>query len=123
MDFGLTQEQQMIVETVRTFCETELYPHEDLVERLGEVPREIADDISPKSHRHGLLCAKLPRRSGWGWLKYLEFTLLERELGRPAMALSHYWGRPQNILMAWEASNANVGCCPLCVAKSVMPWR
>ena len=49
MDFGLTQEQQMIVETVRTFCETELYPHEDLVERLGEVPREIADDISKKS--------------------------------------------------------------------------
>jgi len=102
MDFGLTQEQQMIVETVRTFCETELYPHEDLVERLGEVPREIADDISQKVIDMGFYAPNFPEEVGGGGLNHLEFTLLERELGRPAMALSHYWGRPQNILMACE---------------------
>ncbi len=35
MQFGLTQEQDMIVSTVREFVENEIYPHEDLVERTG----------------------------------------------------------------------------------------
>ena len=45
MHFGLTQEQDMIVSTVRSFVEAEIYPHEDLVERTGEVPAEIAAAI------------------------------------------------------------------------------
>jgi acyl-CoA dehydrogenase len=28
MDFGLTEEQRMIVDTTRAFVEAELYPHE-----------------------------------------------------------------------------------------------
>ena len=31
MHFALTHEQELLVETVRKFVETELYPHEDLV--------------------------------------------------------------------------------------------
>ena len=31
MYFGLTEEQKMIVETVRSFVENEIYPHENLV--------------------------------------------------------------------------------------------
>ena len=38
MHFGLTEEQEMIVSTVRSFVEKEIYPHEDEVERTGEVP-------------------------------------------------------------------------------------
>ena len=34
MDFELDTEQTMLVDTVRQFVETELFPHEDLVERL-----------------------------------------------------------------------------------------
>ena len=37
---------------------------------------------------------------GGGGLNNLEFALLERELGRGSMALTHFFGRPQNILMA-----------------------
>ena len=32
MDFGLSHEQEMVVDTVRAFVETELYPLEDEVE-------------------------------------------------------------------------------------------
>jgi acyl-CoA dehydrogenase len=39
MDFGLTEEQKMIVETTRAFVETELYPHEQEVERTGHPAR------------------------------------------------------------------------------------
>ena len=34
MQFGLTEEQEMIVSTVRSFVENEIYPHEALVERM-----------------------------------------------------------------------------------------
>ena len=36
MHFGLTEEQEMIVSTVRSFVEKEIYPYEALVERSGE---------------------------------------------------------------------------------------
>ena len=35
MDFGLSEEQRLIVETTRAFVENELYPHEREVERTG----------------------------------------------------------------------------------------
>ena len=35
MNFGLTDEQKLIVETTRSFVENELYPHEAEVERTG----------------------------------------------------------------------------------------
>ena len=38
MHFGLSFEQEMIVDTVRSFVENEIYPHEAEVERTGEVP-------------------------------------------------------------------------------------
>lgn len=41
MNFALTDEQQLIVDTVRSFVEKELYPHEEEVERTGAVPREL----------------------------------------------------------------------------------
>jgi len=37
---------------------------------------------------------------GCAGLNHMEFALVERELGRGSMALNHFFGRPQNILMA-----------------------
>ncbi len=51
MQFGATPEQDMIVETVRSFVEQEIYPLEDKIEKLGYVPKDIADDIKSKSRR------------------------------------------------------------------------
>ncbi|TQV74439.1 acyl-CoA dehydrogenase family protein [Denitrobaculum tricleocarpae] len=102
MHFGLTQEQEMVVETVRSFVEREMYPHEDLVEKLGEVPAEIADEIKRKVIDLGFYAPNFPVEVGGGGLGHLDFALLERELGRASMALNHFWGRPQNILMACE---------------------
>ena len=44
----------------------------------------------------------MPEEVGGGGLDQLTFTLLERELGRASMALSVFWGRPSNILLACE---------------------
>jgi len=100
MQFGLTDEQQMIVDTVRSFVEKEIYPHEDAVERTGEVPQEIADEIKRKTIELGFYACNFPEDVGGAGLSHVEFALVERELGRGSMALNHFFGRPQNILMA-----------------------
>ncbi|MGV6839204.1 MAG: acyl-CoA dehydrogenase family protein [Planktomarina sp.] len=100
MQFGLTQEQDMIVSTVRSFVENEIYPHEAEVERTGHVPLELGEEIKRKCIELGFYACNFPEDVGGAGLTHLDFTLVERELGRGSMALAHFFGRPQNILMA-----------------------
>ncbi len=102
MQFGLTEEQEMIVSTVRSFVENEIYPHEDKVERTNEVDPDVAQEIKQKCIETGFYACNFPESVGGAGLNHLEFTLVERELGRGSMALCHFFGRPQNILMACE---------------------
>jgi acyl-CoA dehydrogenase len=100
MHFGLSDEQTMIVSTVRSFVENEIYPYEAEVERTGHVPPELGDQIKRKCIDLGFYASNFPEDVGGGGLSHLDFTLVERELGRGSMALTHFFGRPQNILMA-----------------------
>ena len=100
MQFGLTDEQEMIVTTVRSFVENEIYPYENTVERTCEVPEDVAAKIKQKTIDLGFYACNFPESVGGAGLSHLEFALVERELGRGSMALTHFFGRPQNILMA-----------------------
>ncbi len=100
MQFGLSQEQEMIVDTVRSFVENEIYPHEAEVERTGQVPHELGEEIKRKCIDLGFYACNFPESVGGAGLSHLDFTLVEQELGRGSMALTHFFGRPQNILMA-----------------------
>ena len=100
MNFGLSDEQQLLVDTVRSFVENEIYPHEAEVERSGEVPRELGDEIKQKCMDIGFYASNIPQEYGGGGLNNLEFALLERELGRGSMGLTVYFGRPSGILIA-----------------------
>jgi len=102
MHFGLTPEQELVVSTVRAFVETELYPLEAEVERLNEVPPEMARAIQDKVIALGFYAPNMPAELGGGGLDPLTLTLLERELGRASLALVTWWGRPSNILLACE---------------------
>ena len=102
MHFGLSQEQEMIVETVRTFVEQEIYPHEELVEKQGFVPDEIGRDIAQKCKELGFFGCNFPEEVGGAGLNHFDFTLVERELGRGSNALTVFFGRPSGILMACE---------------------
>jgi acyl-CoA dehydrogenase len=103
MDFALTHEQQMVVDTVRSFVETELFPLESEVERTGIVPRALGEGIRRKVLDMGFYAPNIPAQFGGGGLDHVTFTLLERELGRASMALGVWWGRPSNILCAANA--------------------
>lgn len=102
MDFELTAEQRLIVETVRAFVEQELYPHEDEVERLDQVPPELAESIRGKAIGSGLYAANMPAELGGGGLDAVSTVLVERELGRASYALQTLVERPSNILLACQ---------------------
>jgi acyl-CoA dehydrogenase len=99
VDFTLTDEQRLIVDTVRAFVEKELYPFEDLVERLDEVPPELAGQIRAKAIAAGLYAANMPAELGGGGLDAVGLVLAERELGRASYALQMLVERPSNILL------------------------
>lgn len=101
MDFGLTQEQQMIVETTRSFVENELYPHEAGVERTGHLDMDLVREIQQKAIAAGLYAANIPEEFGGAGLDTPTWLLYEKELGRANYAL--HWtcvARPSNILCA-----------------------
>jgi len=119
MNFGLSEEQQLIVDTVRAFVEQEIYPHEDEVERTGDVPQAVSSAIQQKCIDSGFYAANLPEEVGGGGLSQLDFTLLERELGRGSMALNHFFGRPSGILMACNEEQKERYLLPMCAVCSV----
>jgi len=100
VDLELTPEQCLIVSTVRDFVERELYPHEDEVERLDEVPAELASSIRARAIAAGLYAANMPAELGGGGLDAVSVVLAERELGRASYALQMLVERPSNILQA-----------------------
>ena len=104
MQFGLTDEQKMIVETTRAFVETELYPHEAEVERTGHLRMDLIRELQAKAMAAGLYAANMPEEVGGAGLDTLSWLLYERELGRANYAL--HWtcvARPSNILLAGTA--------------------
>ena len=102
MDFELNEEQRLIVDTVRSFVEAELYPHEDLVEQLDDVPDDLAAHIQKTALDAGLYAPNMPEELGGGGLDAVALSLVERELGRAGYALQMLVHRPSNILRACQ---------------------
>jgi acyl-CoA dehydrogenase len=100
MDFALTDEQEMIVETVRSFVERELVPHEDEVERLGDMHPELVAEIRERSLAAGIYAANMPVDLGGGGLDNLTMALVDRAFGWTSYALHYVVARPSNILQA-----------------------
>ena len=101
MQFGLSDEQRLIIDTTRAFVEKELYPHEAEVERSGHLRMELIREIQAKAIAAGLYAANMPEEVGGAGLDTLTWLLYERELGRANYAL--HWtcvARPSNILLA-----------------------
>ena len=101
MNFELSDEQQLIVDTTRAFVENELYPHEAEIERTGHLDMDLVREIQAKAIETGLYAANIPEEFGGAGLDTLTWLLYEKELGRANYAL--HWtcvARPSNILCA-----------------------
>ena len=100
MEFSLSSEQEMIIDTVRSFVEQELYPHEDEVEKTNHIDTGLAESIKQKAINLGLYATNMPVEYGGGGLDTLTLCLLEKELGKANFGLQYIVARPSNILMA-----------------------
>lgn len=100
MDFQLSDEQRMLVESLRAFVEEEIEPHEAEADRTGEVPRELAERITRRALEMGFYAPNLPESVGGGGLDYATLAVFERVLGRTSYGLHGYIHRPSEILMA-----------------------
>ncbi len=98
MDFSISEEQALVIETAKRFVEEELYPYEAEVEETNAVRPELAEQIRTKSLELGLYAANMPEELGGGGLDTLTMCMLDRELGRASMALNYIVARPSNIL-------------------------
>lgn len=102
MQFELSDEQRLIVDTTRAFVTAELDPYADEVEQRDEVRPELAEHIRDKALRAGIYAANMPEELGGAGLDAVSMTLMERELGATSFALQMLVARPSNILQACE---------------------
>jgi acyl-CoA dehydrogenase len=119
MDFGVSEEQALIVETALRFVEEELYPHEEAVEAADKVDPEIAERIKQRSIELGLYAANMPEEVGGGGLDTLTMCMLDRALGRASMALNYIVYRPSNVLQACVGEQREKYLYPACRGEKV----
>jgi len=81
MQFELTAEQKLIVETVRRFVETELIPLEEEVETTGQLSPARAREIFQKSRALGFYAMNIPEQYGGGGLSAVDTMLVEEQFG------------------------------------------
>lgn len=104
MTFVISHENELLLKTVQSFLEAEIYPHEDEIDRLGYVPEEIGRQIEKRSMEAGLFAANLPEDIGGGGLDKTAMMIMEREYGKTTHALHSWIARPTEILLACEGS-------------------
>lgn len=103
MNMETNHETDLLVSTVRRFVETEMFPHEEEVDRLGHVPQEIGRQIESRAQELGLYACNLPEDVGGGGLNISQMALIEREYGKTSHALQSWAARPTELLMACDA--------------------
>ena len=104
MDFGLTEEQRLLVSTIRAFVRDELKPLEEQVERDGRLDDTIADDIRRRSQALGLYAVNIPAEFGGGGLSVLDWMIAEEQFGWTSdILIRRAFGNVYEILLAGTA--------------------
>lgn len=104
MDFTLTSEQRLLVDTARRFVETELHPLEETVERDGLLAAETARTLFEKSRAAGLYATNIPADLGGGGLSTLDTCLVEEQFGRTSdILIRRSFGNVYEVLLLADA--------------------
>ena len=102
MNFQLTDEQTMLLDSLRVFLDEEIYPYEAAADRAGEVSEERTNRIKEQAIEMGFYAANMPESVGGGGLDYTTMGLVERELGKASYGLGANIARPTELLLACE---------------------
>jgi acyl-CoA dehydrogenase len=81
MEFGLSEEQRLLIRGVRDFVEGELAPLEDEIETTGRLDPDKAKAIFVKSKALGFYAMNIPEEFGGGGLSAVDTCLVEEQFG------------------------------------------
>ncbi len=82
MHSSLTDEQRLLVQTVRDFIAAELAPLEEGIEQSGVLSADVAARIHAKAKALGLYAMNMPEALGGGGLSAVDRMLVEEQFGR-----------------------------------------
>ncbi len=103
MDFALSEEQKLLVETVRRFVETELMPLEEEIEREGRLDPAKARAIFEKSTAHGFYAMNIPETYGGGGLSAGDICLVEEQFGHTTdILIRRAFGNVYEVLLVGD---------------------
>ena len=105
MDFSLTEEQRLLVSTIRGFVDDELRPLEAGVEEAGYLADDVATRIRRKSQKLGLYAVNIPTEYGGGGLSVLDWMIAEEQFGRTSdILIRRAFGNVYEILLEGTAA-------------------
>lgn len=93
LQFGHSEETQMIRETVYQFCQSELMPIADEVDATNEFPRHLWEKMGALG-LHGIT---VPEADGGLGLGYLEHTIAIEEVSRASASVGLSYGAHSNL--------------------------
>ena len=107
MDFSPTEEQCLLVATIRAFVDDELRPLEARIEETGHLADDIAAEIRVKSQALGLYAVNIPTEYGGGGLPVLDWMIAEEQFGRTSdILIRRAFGNVYEILL--EGTDAQI---------------
>ena len=107
MDFSPTEEQRLLVATIRSFVDEELRPLEARIEETGHLADDIAAEIRAKSQALGLYAVNIPTEYGGGGLPVLDWMIAEEQFGRTSdILIRRAFGNVYEILL--EGTDAQI---------------
>ena len=107
MDFSLSEEQNLLVSSIRGFIESELRPLEEDIEKTGRLADDVASEIRAKSRELGLYAVNIPTKYGGGGLSVLDWMIAEEQFGRTSdILVRRAFGNVYEILL--EGTDAQI---------------
>ena len=104
MEFGLSDEQRLLIETVRRFVASELMPLEQEVETNGALDPAKARAIFEKSKTLGLYAMNIPSEYGGGGLSTIDTCLAEEQFGHTTdILIRRAFGNVYEVLLLANA--------------------
>ena len=105
MDFSLSDEQRLLIDTVRKFVASELAPLEDEVERTGTLTPAQARSIFERSKALGLYGMNMPTELGGGGLSAVDTMLVEEQFGHTTdILIRRAFGNVYEVLLACQGA-------------------
>ena len=107
MNFSLSEEQYLLVSSIRGFIESELRPLEEDIEKTGRLADDVASEIRAKSQELGLYAVNIPTKYGGGGLSVLDWMIAEEQFGRTSdILVRRAFGNVYEILL--EGTDAQI---------------